>query len=59
MNFGKIEENKSKLMIIRDLISKFKWYLNFNFLFLIFDGKKKTKKETEKNMKQFFRMKYW
>lgn len=59
MNFGKIEENKSKLMIIRDLISKFKWYLNFNFLFLIFEGKKETKKETEKNMKQFFRMKYW
>lgn len=42
MNFGKIEENKSKL-IIRDLISKFKWYLNFNFLFLIFEGKKKKK----------------
>lgn len=59
MNFGKIEENKSKLMIIRDLISKFKWYLNFNFLFLIFEGEKKAKEETEKNMKQFFRMKYW
>lgn len=40
MNFGKIEENKSKLMINRDLISKFKWYLNFNFLFLIFEEKK-------------------
>lgn len=59
MNFGKIEENKSKLMINRDLISKFKWYLNFNFLFLIFEEKKKAKEETEKNMKQFFRMKYW
>lgn len=58
MNFGKIEENKSKLMINRDLISKFKWYLNFNFLFLIFEEKKKAKEETEKNMKQFFRMKY-
>lgn len=58
MNFGKIEENKSKLMINRDLISKFKWYLNFNFLFLIFEGKKKLKKK-KRNMKQFFRMKYW
>lgn len=48
MNFGKIEENKSKLMIIRDLISKFKWYLNFNFLFLIFEGKKKLKKKQRK-----------
>lgn len=57
MNFGKIEENKSKL-IIRDLISKFKWYLNFNFLFLIFEGKKKLKKK-KRNIKQFFRMKYW
>lgn len=57
MNFGKIEENKSKLMINRDLINKFKWYLNFNFLFLIFEGKKKLKKK-KRNMKQFFRMKY-
>lgn len=56
MNFGKIEENKSKLMIIRDLISKFKWYLNFNFLFLIFEGEKKKKQRKIWNNSL---MKYW